>query len=86
MADIAKKFKNYRSKDEMPKLQLLTERVVVVEVGLKGTKQLRIYSAQTLSKRKQHEWHKKQKEINKKGSQIKSVIATVCSLHFTEGK
>ena len=31
--------------------------VVVVVVGLKGTKQLRLYSAQTLSKRAQQELH-----------------------------
>ena len=31
--------------------------VVVVVVGLKSTKQLRPYSAQTLSKRAQHELH-----------------------------
>ena len=38
-------------------VELDTLVVVVVVVGLKGTKQLRLYSAQTLSKRAQHALH-----------------------------
>ena len=51
--------------------------VVVVVVGLKGTKQLRLYNAQTLSKRAQHELHenKRTKPKRNKSERTKTKIS-----------